>query len=254
MTAAASYGISHTDIEEFTGISHTDLRKAGLEMTDKDWQDFVTEYVEIIAQIVHKYCNVPTFDPVQPEALIVELRDGRGCTDDWDYPAQYLPQDYQFYLRELYYTGTIGVTPYAAVKVEEDTAGKTEIPVWVTRTARSSVAAGDYEVTTSKELTLVSFYNNVPSRKDKSVRFTYYTGYDPTSKQYADIKFQILRVFKNLILSKKGIQAIVTVFATGTRDLTAMPTQYSEAQILSHMEESTLRKYKRLTMCGPMFD
>jgi hypothetical protein len=251
---AASYGISHTDIEEFTGIAFTDLRKAGAEMTDIDWQDFVTKYVEIIAQIVHKYCNVQTFDPTQPEAVIVEYRNGRGCTDDWDYPAQYLPQDYQFYLRELYFTGTISGTPYAPVKVEEDLAGKTEIPSWTTRTARSAVSAGDYEVITKKELTLVSFYNDVPSAKDNSVRFTYYTGYDPTSKPYADIKFQILRVFKNLILSKKGIQAIVTVFATGTRDLTAMPTQYSEAQILSHMEESTLRKYKRLTMTGPMFD
>lgn len=250
----ASYGLTNKDVEELCGITYTDMLINGAQMTQVEWETFCADYVEIIAQIVHKYCNVQTFDPQQPESLIVELRNGRGSTDDWNFPTAYLPQDYQFYLRELYYTGTIGGTAYAPVVVEEDTAAKTDIPAWTARTVRSASAGGDYEIVTKKELTMVSFHNNIPAKKDNSVRFTYYTGYAPTSKPYRDIRFQVLRVFKNLILSKKGIQSIVTIFAQGIRDMSQIGNQYNEAQILSHMEESTLKRYKRVTMAGAIFD
>ena len=67
----------------------------GQQMESTDWISFCTTYIEVIAQVVHRYCNVPTFDPGQPEALITEYRSGRGPTDDWDFPSQYLPSDYQ---------------------------------------------------------------------------------------------------------------------------------------------------------------
>ena len=245
----ASYGISQADVETYTGVCYTDMMESGIPMTLAQWQSFISEYVEIIAQVVHRYCNVPTFDPAQPEASIVELHSGRGPTDDSVWPTQYYPNDYQFWLRELYLTNDT----YDPVVVEEDTAGKTTIPAWTVRTPRTAIQAGDYEVITKKEVTMVAFYNNVPAQSDNNVRFTYTTGYDPASKEYADIKFQILRVFKNLILSKIGVQSIVTMFAHGTRDMTQMPNQYSEAQILSHMEESTLKRYKRYIVPGGPF-
>jgi hypothetical protein len=105
MTAASSYGLSHTDVEQFTGIAYTDMMINGQQMESSDWISFCATYIEIIAQVVHRYCNVPTFDPGQPEALITEYRSGRGPTDDWDYPPQFLPSDYQYYLRDLYYPG-----------------------------------------------------------------------------------------------------------------------------------------------------
>ena len=71
------------------------------------------------------------------------------------------------------------------------------------------------------------------------------TGFDPTGKPYQDIKFQVLRVFKNLILAKKNIQAVLTITANGGRDFQGLTNQYSEGQILSHMEESVLKRYKR---------
>jgi hypothetical protein len=250
---AASYGISNTTIENYTGVAYTDLMDNGAQMTAIQWAAFCTAYVEIIAQIVHRYCNVPTFDPTQPEALIVELRSGRGATDDSVYPSTYTQNDQEFYLREIYFTGTIGAVTYAPLVVEVDTAGKTAIPAWTTRTVRSAAAGGDYEVITKRELTMVSFHNNVPGQGQNNVRFTYYTGYAPTSKPYGDIRFQVLRVFKNLILAKKGIQSVLTIFAQGTRDYSQLPNQYSEAQILSHMEESTLKRYKRCPIVGGPF-
>ena len=357
---AASYNLSNTDIEEFCGITYTDMKQNGLPMTSAQWISFCTTYIEIISQVIHRYCNVPTFDPGQPEALITEYRSGRGPSDDWDYRYEYLPSDYQYYLRELYYPGgtvnnatipgllvyvdvggvsappewtlrksrTSGATPevdailvtngptsngtiqvtlnntvtanvsvttgqtiaqvcaaIVAVGAQTDSSGYVWTPTtdgvqyvyWTCNTAASvnpvqvntqstgvvcnpyvqlagsAGSGGDYSVITKKELTLLSFSNNIPGPGQNNVKLVYYTGYDPTSKPYAAIRFEILRVFKNLILVKKNIQAVLTVTANGARDYQPM-TQYNEGQILSHMEISTLQKYKRLTMAGPMFD
>ena len=361
MTAASSYGLTHLDVESFTGIAFTDMMINGQQMESTDWISFCTTYIEVIAQVVHRYCNVPTFDPGQPEALITEYRSGRGPTDDWDFPSQYLPSDYQYYLRDLYYPGgTVNGSTLTGLLVYEDVGGKTNPPEWVLRksrlsgatpevdailvtngpassgtiqitvnnstTANVSVTAGqtiaqvcaaivavgpntdssgyvwtpttdgvqyvwwtcntaagvnmvqvnvqstgvvcnpyvqtqgsagsggDYEVITKKEMTLLSFYNNIPAPGENNVQLVYYTGYDPSSKPYAEIKFEILRCFKNLILAKKNVQAIAVVTASGSRDYQSLSNQYSEAQILSHMEQSTLMKYKRLSLAGPMYD
>jgi hypothetical protein len=292
---------------------------------------------------------VPTFDPAQPEAIITEYRSGKKMEDDWDYPNQYLLQDYRFFLLYNYY-------PTPAITVYEDVGGKTAPPEWVLRKSRLSgatpevdailitnsptangtiqvtlnntvtanvavttsmtiaqvcaaiVAAGpqtdtsgyvwapttdgiqyvwwtcntaagvnmvqvnvqstgvvanayvqtsgsagsggDYEVITKGEITQVSFYNNIPAPGENNVKFIYYTGFDPSGKPYADIKFQILRVFKNLILAKKNIQAVLTITANGGRDFQGLTNQYNEGQILSHMEESVLKRYKRVFYPG----
>ena len=355
----SSYGLTHTDIENFAGGAYTDFMLNGQVMQSTDWITFCTTYIEIIAQIVHRYCNVPTFDPAQPEAAITEYRAGKGPTDDWDYPTQYLPSDRQFYLRDLYYPGNGSTIP--GLLVYEDVGGKSSPPQWVLRQPRSAGAlpevdailvtnpasangtitlvlnatksvnvsvtkgqtipqtcaaivavgtqtdsagyvwtpttdgvqyvwwtcgtaapvsvvqvnvqstgvvcnpyvqtqgsagsGGDYEVITKKELTLLTFYNNIPAPGENNVKLVYYTGYDPSSKPYAAIRFEILRCFKNLILLKKSIQATMIVTSTGARDYSALAAQHTEAQILSSMETATLMKYQRKTMGGsPMFD
>lgn len=357
MTAASSYGLTHSDVESYTGATFQDFMINGQKMTETEWQTFCTNYIEIIAQVVHRYCNVQTFDPGQPEAVITEFRSGQKASDDWDYPNQYLPQDYRYYLLNLYYPGgTVNSVTIPAIKVYEDVGGKTSPPEWVLRQPRTAgaqpevdailvtngctasgnitltinntvtfnvavtngmtiaqicaaiVAAGaktdgsgyiwtpttdgiqyvywtcntaaavnpvqvntastgvvcnayaqttgsagsggDYEVITKREVTLVSFYNNIPAPGENNVKLVYYTGYDPTSKPYQEIRFEILRCFKNLILAKKSIQAVLTVTANGSRDYAAITNQYGEAEILSHMEQSTLKRYRRTFVAG----
>jgi len=357
MTAASSYGLTHDSVEQFTGATFTDFMINGEPMTVTEWETFCTTYIEIVAQVVHRYCNVPTFDPGQPEALITEYRSGKQASDDWDFPNKYLPQDYRFYLLYPYYPGgTVNSVVLPAIKVYEDVGGKTAPPEWVLRKSRLSGATpevdtilvtngptasgtitvtlnntvsvnvavtagqtiaqvcaaivavgpqtdtsgyiwtpstdgiqyvywtcntaaavnmvyvntqstgvvanayvqtsgsagsgGDYETITKGEITSVSFYNNIPAPGENNVRLVYYTGFDPAGKPYQDIKFQILRVMKNLILVKKNIQAVLTITANGGRDFQALTNQYSEGQILSHMEESVLKRYKRVFYPG----
>jgi hypothetical protein len=114
----------------------------------------------------------------------------------------------------------------------------------------SAGSGGDYEVVSRGELTCVSFYNNIPAKSENNVKLVYYTGFDPASKPYQDIKFEIKNVFKNLILSKKNIQAILVVTANGARDYQGLTNPFTAEMIISHVNESTIRRYKRLTMAG----
>jgi hypothetical protein len=156
-------------------------------------------------------------------------------------------------LRNLYLTGTGPATTYAPIVVEEDTDSTSTPYSWVTRSARSSTTGGDYQVFTESELTLVRYHNNVPRQGKRNVRFTYYTGYMQDSAEFGDIKLQILRCFKNLIMSKKKIQEASTIRNYAVRDYSQMFEPFDESQILSDSEKMALERYRRLPLDGPMF-
>jgi hypothetical protein len=255
--------VTASEVETFTGIAHTDLKVAGGTMSIAEWTDFVTVYQVPIAELIHRYCRVPTFDPAASNALQVEKKSGRGCTND-DFPyirgstglygmGTYLPNDIEFYLKHLYYTGTIDGVVKAPLVVEEDTADKTAIPVWTARVERSAVAGGDYEVLTEDELTLVRFHNNVPRIGNQTMRFTYYTGYDPTSDQFKAIKLQVLRCFRNFVMLKKKTQEPFAIRAHGVRDFQTMFEPFDESHILGDLERMALEPYRRFPIPGDMF-
>jgi hypothetical protein len=241
------------ELETFTGMANTDFKVAGVTMTPAQWSAFLTLMIPNVEQALHRYCNVTSFDPT---TAIVELHSGRGATND-EYGSganlglafsgqgtAYIPNDTEFYLRELLYTMT---------SVEEDTAPKTTIPAWVTRTARSAIVAGDYEVITKNETTLVRFHQNVPSAGNDNVRITYYTGYGTTSAQYLEIKLQALRMMSNLLLHKKKIQEALTIRAQGIRDYSQMFDIMNESAILTENIKLVLDKYKRWNIEGSIY-
>jgi hypothetical protein len=256
--------VTPNDVETFMGIAHTDLKVEGRNMTDAEWIDFVAVYQIPIAELIHRHCRVPTFDPTASNALVVEMKSGRGCTND-DFPyvrgstsvyglGTYLPNDIEFYLKNLYYPGgTINGVTYPALVVEEDMAVKTAVPDWDTRTERSALSGGDYEVLTEDELTLVRFHNQIPQQGNQNVRMTYYTGYDPSSPQFGVIKLNVLRCFKNFIMLKKKTQEPLTIRAQGARDYQTMFEPFDESHILGDLEKMSLEPYRRFPVPGDMF-
>jgi len=255
--------VTATEVENFLGMAYTDFKVEGRAMTEPEWGEFVLTYQVPIAELIHRFCRVPTFDPTASNALQVEIKSGRGQTDD-DAPyirgstgvytlGDYLPNDIEFYLKHLYYTGTVGRTTYAAVVVEEDTADKTAAPAWTTRTARGTGVGGDYEVYTEDELTMVRFHSNVPKKSVNNVRFTYYTGYDPASDQFKAIKLNVLRCFKNFVMLKKKLQEPFSIRAQGVRDYQQMFEPFDESHILGDQEKASLEPYRRFPIPGDMF-
>jgi len=349
------------EIEAFVGVAYTDFKEAGVTMTPAQWQAWLMDVSKGVCQMVHRYCRVPTFDPTDSVALVTEIRNGRGSSNHDGSMDEPMPRDITFYLKNLYYTGTINGTTYASLVVQEDINDKSLPPAWVTRFSRpaaaqyeqdtitilssptsagtiyvyfngnyqitipitagetiasmmSAIAAyspvtdntgvvwtavnnsgasvtwtasvsgpqqpvncvitgntiyyyvtqnvqgnyasgGDYELVTQDELTEVRFYNNIPRKDYNNVNFTYTTGYDPNSYQFADIKNSIKRMIKNYVMLKKKIQEPTTIRAHGARDYTTMFEPFNEEQILSDMEKQALEPYRRFPIPdGPAFD
>jgi hypothetical protein len=255
--------VTASEVGEFTGIAYTDMKIDGETMTEAQWKSFVNTYQVPIAELIHRYCRVVTFDPTSPNALVTEYKSGRGNTSD-DLPyvrgatsvygsGDWALSDIEFYLKHLYYTGTINNVLKAPLIIEEDTASVNDIPAWVARTPRSSHSGGDYALYTEDELTMVRFHNNVPRKGMQNVRFTYYTGYDPASDQFKAIKLQVLRCFKNFVFLKKKIQEPFAIRAHGVRDFQTMFDPFDESHILGDLEKMALEPYRRFPITGDMF-
>lgn len=235
------------EFKAFTGFSFRDMKIDGVQMTDPQLTQLVDDYQPMIAQMVHRYCNVDTFIPT----LVTEYKNGRGTSDNDTPVSDYLDSDVEFYLRNLYLTSAAPV--YAPIVVQEDTGSPNSPETWTTRTARTAAVGGDYRVLTDKELTWVRFHNSIPRQGVANVKFTYYTGYLTTSAQFLDIKLQVMRAFKNLIMTKKKVQEATTIRNYGVRDYSSMFEPFDESSILSESEKTALDRYKRLPLDGPMF-
>jgi hypothetical protein len=255
--------VTASEVEGFLGMAYTDFKVDGRSMTDGEWIDFVRTYQVPIAEMIHRFCRVPTFDPTASNALQVEYKSGRGQTDD-DAPyvrgstgvyslGQYLPNDIEFYLKHLYFTGKVGTQDFDPIVVEEDTADKTAAPSWVARTARGTGVGGDYELYTEDELTQIRFHGYIPKKGYNNIRFTYYTGYDPASDQFKAIKLSVLRCFKNFIFLKKKLQEPFSIRAQGVRDYQQMFEPFDESHILGDQEKAALEPYRRFPIPGDMF-
>lgn len=255
--------VTASEVGEFTGIAYTDMKVDGETMTEAQWKQFVQTYQIPIADMIHRYCRVVTFDPTASNALVTEYKSGRGNTSD-DLPyvrgatsvygsGDWALSDIEFYLKHLYYSGTINGVNKPPLIVEEDTASITDVPAWSTRTPRSPQSGGDYALYTEDELTMVRFHNNVPRKGMQNVRFTYYTGYDPASDQFKAIKLQVLRCFKNFTMLKKKTQEPFAIRAHGVRDFQTMFDPFDESHILGDLERMALEPYRRFPITGDMF-
>ena len=244
--------VTQSEIETFTGMANTDFKVGGVTMTPDQWTDFITVMIPNVEQIIHRYCNVTSFDST---TSIVELHSGKGASND-EYGttgasiiygamgSTYLPSDRTFNLREMCYTLT---------SVEEDTNGKLQIPNWVTRAVRSVSVPGDYEVRVQNEVTSVVFNQNVPMYGENNIRITYKCGYGPNSAQYNEIKLMALRMMSNMLLLKKKVQEAVNIRAQGIRDYSQMFDIMNESAILTPNIKEVLDKYKRYPIEGDFF-
>ena len=239
--------VTKDDVQAFMGFSNKDMKINGVQMSDAEFQAFVETHEPRIAQMVHRFCNVISFEPT----AVIEYKNGRGTSDDDTSTSDYLDSDVEFYLRNLYLIGPS--PPYAPIVVEEDTSPPTAAPAWVVRSVRTSIAGGDYRLITESELSHVRFHNNIPRQGNQNVRFTYYTGYLKTSAEFGDIKLQVLRAFKNLIMLKKKVQEASTIRNYGVRDYSQMFEPFDESSVLSDTEKTALERYKRLPLDGVMF-
>lgn len=243
--------ITKEDIEAYTGFTYKDFREAGEVMDETQWVSFLEDNIGNIEQMIHRYCNVTSFDPT---TTIVEYHSGKGASDDEGvsysgyflkpYSGSYIESDREFYLREPLYTLN---------SVEEDINPKTSLPNWQVRTLRTASVVGDYELITKNELSKVIFWQNIPTYGYNNVRITYKCGYGTSSPQYREIKLSALRAMANFLLHKKKIQEAVNIRALGVRDYSQMFDIMNESVIMSNNVTTVLDKYRRIPLDGDLF-
>lgn len=113
------------DIEQYSGFTFTDFTENGLVMTYDQWTSFISTLIPRVTQMMQRYCNVHSFEPAE----VSEYHNGKGSTDYDTQISDYNDEDRIFFLRNLYAND-------GSLVVKEDTASKTSVPTWVTRSER----------------------------------------------------------------------------------------------------------------------
>jgi len=229
--------VTVNDVQQYTGFKYSEFTENGLEMTEGQWTEFLTLLIPKVTQMIHRYCNVHSFEKVQ----FVEYHSGRGETNYDSSVSDYNQEDTIYFLHQLYCD---------TLKVEEDVSTKSAAPSWVTRVARATAVPGDYEIWTNNDVTRVKFNQNIPKQGENTLRFTYNTGYLPTSAQIQDVKFQCLRGIKNVLLTKKKIQEASSIRNYGVRDYSQMFDAFSEGIVIDPKVQAGLDPYRRAVIHG----
>jgi hypothetical protein len=221
-----------SEVVEYTGAKAADFQIDGVNMTEAQWIGFIEALIPKVTQMIHRHCNVYSFERV----TYTEYHGGRGAQNFDSSTTDYNLEDTIFFLKQLYCDTLL---------IYEDTSPKTAVPAWTLRTERSALAAGDYEVYQNNDVTRVQFYQHIPAYGFNNLKFIYYTGYPVDSVQINDIKFQCLRVCKNVIVQKKKIQEAFSIRNYGVRDYSQMFDVFSEDTILDPKVTAALDQYRR---------
>jgi len=229
--------VTRADVEQYTGFKYTEFTENGAEMTEGQWVEFVEMLIPKVTQMIHRYCNVYSFE----KAAFTEYHSGKGPTNYDTVQDDYNDEDTQFFLHQLYESG---------IAVSEDTGGKSNMIAWTPRIIRSATATGDYEIYFQNDVAWVQFHQNVPIKGTRNVKFGYFTGYAADSQEITDLKFQCLRAIKNVLLSKKKIQEASTIRNMGVKDYSQMWDAFSEESVLDEKVKSGLEGYRRNVVPG----
>lgn len=149
-------------------------------------------------------------------------------------------------------TFTAGITgPVSLMSVN---IGSTMMGYYITQTVQgTNVNGGDYEVDINNELVRVVYYNHIPLRGIRNVKYTYKTGYPATSQQYAELVMISTRACTNFLNWKKEEQAAQAIQVSGVEDIVKLWDGLNEKTLMSNGVGEDLDRYKRFPIEGSMF-
>lgn len=124
---------------------------------------------------------------------------------------------------------------------------------WTQTVQGNNVSGGDYEVDITNGLVRVIYYNNIPRRGIRNVKFTYKTGYPINSPQYAELQGISTRACVNFLAYTKMMLAAQTIQVSGVEDIVKLWAGLSEKTLLSNGVKEDLDRYVRYPIEGQMF-
>lgn len=210
------------------GYTYSDMKKAGVAMTASEWETYCDQLINAITAAINTFCRVHSFEA----ETYTEVHDGRGANGEY---GDYLERDRIYLLRE---TPVISIT-----SVKEDVAAKSAVPSWTSRTVRSALAAGDYEVLKRGSVSMIRFHQNVPAYGTNNVQIVYVAGYQSFSEQLDDIRSIALQMADNHLARKKSLQERNQARQNATKDAAEM--FHLDPDIMTEDIQLQLKKYQR---------
>lgn len=182
--------LTRREVEAWAGYCHTSFKVGNDEMKLSDWETLLDSLALGVSGWIDRYCRRVSFLPHD----VVEYHDGRGPTGEF---GVYRESDRVYFLREQ---PVISIT-----SIKEDVGGSGVIS-WSSRTARSALAAGDYQVLVTGDFTSIRFIRNVPRQGHGNVEVTYRAGYDEAHPIIDEIKILVKEVVTRYLEKKKKSQ------------------------------------------------
>lgn len=228
--------VDRVSVVNFTGFSHTEFKVDGRAMTSTEFDDLIEFCDNYAAQLIHRYCNVPTFELHS----VTEYHNGRGASDDERAHLQPTESDRVYLLREN--------PVFQLTKVETDLNPVSSPPHWVEMRERTDSDPGDFVFVNDTEFAYIRFHNNIPVKGIRNVRIKYTSGYPYDSPQFKELKLIAIRIVTNLLLLKKKYQESSTIRAANVKDFALMFDVFLESDILTVPLAAQLERYRRITI------
>lgn len=228
-----------SELEAYSGLGRTDFKSAGTQMATADWVSFATFEHDAIAQIIDRWCNVPTFE----SHTVIEYKNGRGASGDF---GEYLEDDYIYYLNEP-------ATCVTSVEENVNYGTGSSSTSWATRAPHTETVTGDYEFSDYGSVPTISFNTNVPAKGRRNLRVTYTGGYPVGSPELEDIKRLALKMATKDLVFKKKVQEAQTARAQGTKDFAPMFDAISDGNVLTKDITMMLCRYRRYNLGGEIW-
>ena len=236
------------DVAEMNGFSHHNMKIFGKEMTEGEYELFVSDLCTAASELVNRWCNVDTFY----EHTIEDEYHTMDTSDYYFYP-DYIPSVYGYAMGahspdHNVRKRTILPRDYPVMnitKVEANRATNYGAPVWMTLKPPAEDAYGDYQIVRKFKSTKITIIRNAPLNGLNNSRMSYTAGYPETDKVFTILKRATAMIVNNYLNYKAKMQEASTLRQSAVQDYAAMFDPEYAKYILTDDIKSILELYRR---------
>ena len=236
------------DVAEMNGFSHKNMKIFGAQMTDGEYELFVSDLCSAASELVNRWCNVETFY----EHTIENEYHTMDTSDYYFYP-DYIPAVYGYAMgaqspdlnirRRTFLPRDYPVLSITGVEVNRAT--NYGVPVWRELNPPSDTDVGDYQVIQKFKSTKIAIIRNAPLNGINNIRISYTAGYAEDDKIFTVLKRATAMIVNNYLNYKAKMQESATLRQSAVQDYAAMFDPEYAKYILTDDIKSILELYRR---------
>lgn len=248
MTKSDGNYCDSSDVATMNGFSAKNMKVFGKEMTDGEFELFITDLCSAASELVNQWCNVITFY----EHTITDEYHSMDTSDYHFYP-DYIPSVYGYAMGARspdlnIRKRTFLPREYPVISVDEvkvNRASNYAKPVWMTLNPPSDDEIGDYVIAQRFKSTKVTIVRNAPSAGINNIKVSYTAGYPDNDKVFKVLKRATAMIVNNYLNYKAKMQEASTLRQSAVQDYAMMFDPEYAKYILTDDIKSILELYRR---------